>query len=261
MRLIKLIGVSCCLLLTGAFLPHSSVRNFQSRSLSSMPEDSIVPAAHQKVYLDQVTRPKMTESMLSRGIGGEKESKAESKKRNKVVTEARKLAIIKQATEVERNGRMPVILNGEYGGFGFSEDAINLYKELYEKKHGAPFSGFEKVDEMAYRKEEEDPRFRTDALMAKIVENNPRNASGFTAGLTVHYTDKRYKGYIDLTTYDGADSAKFIRSLYVMDRIKEIERAMELSEREKVQQIHAVLHEPLEPFWVSYGLWHNQWRV
>lgn len=156
------------------------------------------------------------------------------------LTEQAKKEVMDFAASIDESDVMPVILNGAYGGYGISVYAIELYKELYEKMHGTPF------DDTGV--DWEDVRFRTDALMAAIVDENPMKATLFkpyifalnkseipinifNPGLSVRGVERKYKGY---------------RSEYKEDKIREIEGNPELDDHEKVAQIGAVLCEPLE---------------
>lgn len=192
---------------------------------------------HQKFHYVKLNRPRT--HILLRGREPELEDHSQP------LTDAVKKSMIDRAREIKNSDRMPLILNLDHGGYGISKYAINLYKELYKEMNGVEYKD---PDHDSWDSE---LQFRCDPLMAKIVEEYPIQAG---ESLGVHYLNKKYKGYIHITTYDGAETARILKNKFRLDKIRALDNSSTLSNKEKVNQLHEILTERIEPFYIASGV-------
>lgn len=160
------------------------------------------------------------------------------------LTDADKQTIVDKAKELAQSDRMALILNQDYGGYGLSKYAVNLYKDLYKDVNG-----------VAYEQSKpyfNDEQLRTDPLMAQIVEANPKKSGERYSHLSVHYLNRKFKEYVHITDYDGAETATILEDMYILDKVRALDRLPDLNAEERVRQLHEILNEPIEKFYVSY---------
>lgn len=117
---------------------------------------------------------------------------------------------------------IPVLYNSQYGGFGFSDEVVRLYKERTNKD----------IDYIYCE--------RTDKILIDLCLKLGDKANNKYCTLKVEYIPKKYEKYIQIREYDGLESVCIDYKSYKMDKIKEICNNNDLTNSEKVIQIKNV---------------------
>lgn len=112
-----------------------------------------------------------------------------------------------------------ILINGSYGGFSLSEEAIRIYKERMGKLPGTYDSGF-----------------RTDPLLIDIVKK-----LGSCDSLVVETIKPGYEEFYTVEEYDGAESIRYNEQAYNLHQqlqtVKEIARNSSMSAEERLARI------------------------
>jgi hypothetical protein len=114
-----------------------------------------------------------------------------------------------------------VMYNDQYGGFRFSELAINEYKKK---------SIFEYSDSID----------RTDPIMINICKNLGCESNSIHSNIKIKEIPTIYKNYYSIKEYDGKEHIKIDYQRYQLDCIKNIINA-DYTNDEKIAKIKTVL--------------------
>jgi len=102
-------------------------------------------------------------------------------------------------------GLIGIVINGDYGGFSYSDEAIKIVDPTGE------YGGF-------YRSSHD----RTDWKLVKAICLLGAKANGQCAHLKVHWIEAKYINYYQIDEYDGCESLEILESDYLVDQIKTI---------------------------------------
>jgi hypothetical protein len=120
-------------------------------------------------------------------------------------------------------GRVPVMYNGCYGSFEFSDKALREY----ERRGGGKRLG------------------RTDRLMTEICERMGRDSWGAGSRVDVCWVEERFEPYVLIGEVDGMESVTVDFQRYKLDLIEETMKR-KCGNDEKLERIGFILDE-LEP--------------
>ena len=133
---------------------------------------------------------------------------------------------------------IPVMFNGSYGGFGFSQEAV----DEYNKRRGPLGEG-----QSPLLMSHSDSLERTDPLMAQICEDlGPSESSGRYSEIHVERVPARYANCIVINEYDGSESVSVSFRKYQLDCIRLILSSDTVTSEEKLRLIALVTSEETE---------------
>lgn len=107
---------------------------------------------------------------------------------------------------------IPVIINTCYGGFCFSEEAIEEYnkRKLQQDETFTP---------LVYKSNKRNQDLRFDPIMANVVMELGDSVGPQTSRLTVHQIEERYKDYVEIDEYNGFEHLEIRNATYILDEI------------------------------------------
>lgn len=127
---------------------------------------------------------------------------------------------------------VPMLLNVSYGGFGFSDVAIQEYIKRMKQKDSAYDT--RKISYNGYG------IYRFDPVMINVVRDIGDKANGRFAKLQVVDVIKEYIDYIDIDEYDGKETFDYDVSAYTLEKINDIIDSSVTAEQ-KVKSIKEVI--------------------
>jgi len=128
--------------------------------------------------------------------------------------------------EIDHNNFIEVMYNGKYGGFSFSEEAIDAYCETLGLKKENLYQW--KID-------------RADPHMVAIVKELKEKANGRYADIRIRVIPKIYQDCYTIGEYDGCEYVNINYKKYKLDRIEELLDSPSLSHENKEMQIRSIL--------------------
>lgn len=139
--------------------------------------------------------------------------------------------------------KAPIIINTQYGGFSYSQKAIDEYNIRKLKDSPADFIpikgppyGYCNLTVIS----------RTDKIMVEIVNDLGEEASGYCACLKVQYVVKLLLDYVDIYEYDGHEYINgYYLDKYKVDKMKEIIKS-NINDLEKLTQIKEIIEFELD---------------
>ena len=111
-----------------------------------------------------------------------------------------------------------IMINESYGGFGYSTDAIKLYRARTETDFGDVS--------------------RHDPDMIAIVKEMGASANGFDAKISICEIPAKFENYYEIRDYDGNESITILYDKYRIDVAKAILRS---ADADRVERALAVL--------------------
>jgi hypothetical protein len=127
---------------------------------------------------------------------------------------------------IDQNNFIEVMYNGKYGGFSFSEEAIDAYCETL---------GIKKENLQQWRINRADP------CMVRIVKELKEKANGRFADIRIRVIPKIYEDCYTIGEYDGCEYVNISYKKYKLDRIEEVLDSPSLSHENKENQIRSIL--------------------
>ena len=125
---------------------------------------------------------------------------------------------------------LPVLYNRCYGGFNFSDAAVDLYNEIVERTGGP------RIPSMAYDLK------RTDRVMAMVVDELKEASYGLCASIGVAWVEEKFEDYVIVDEYDGCESVSIDFKRYKLDQIRVVVESKE-ADSWKVMRIGEILAE------------------
>ena len=126
-----------------------------------------------------------------------------------------------------------IIINSCYGGFSFSDKAI----EEYKKQLQAMGSNILFDDNKKYRCDDD---LRKDPVMIDIVRRLRKESHGRHAKLTIDRYNPELTKYIKIKDYDGREWIDADIELYRMDLIKNVLTDTTMTDSDKLAQIKEI---------------------
>ena len=118
--------------------------------------------------------------------------------------------------------KIEIMFNSCHGGFGFSDAAMNAYRQTKELEDAEPVS-------------------RHDPLMVQIVKDMGFEANGRHSFICIRSIPAKFENYYEIIEYDGMESVHIRYSEYKVDAAKVILKDAQLSEAERVERASAIL--------------------
>lgn len=132
--------------------------------------------------------------------------------------------IYRDPTELPGTQLIGFIYNKAYGGFGYSQLALDEYSKRTTSK-----------------KNKYGP-YRTDQVMVDIVKELGAEANGQYAELEIVYIEPKYQAFIDVDEYDGKETVGINWNMYLLANIYKTIEATDSAE-DKVAKIRTLFDE------------------
>jgi hypothetical protein len=128
--------------------------------------------------------------------------------------------------------KVPILINQSYGGFRFSQKAVDEYnkRNLLINPNANPINVYN-----------DDMNIRSSPLMIEIVQEFGKDAYTNYSNMGIEYVIGEFLNFINISEYDGLESINYDISSYKLDRINGIINNSQFSDHDKITQIKNIL--------------------
>ena len=137
-----------------------------------------------------------------------------------------------QELQEPKEEMIPILINNSYGGFGLSEEAIELYNK---KKSALDPTNVKHEKYFGYTRQ------RIDPILIEVFHELGDRINEKYSKIECEQIPKKYANYYHIQDYDGKEWFDIEYELYVIDQIQSILNDIFLSSDEKIEKIQLVI--------------------
>ena len=135
---------------------------------------------------------------------------------------------LSRGPEARERMQTTVMINTCFGGFGFSDKAIEEYNRRNVGK--PPVESSQEIQ-------------RTDLIMINIVKQMKKEANGPFASIHLMDIPAKFENHYEIRDYDGTEAIDILYDRYAVDSIRDIMASDSLSNGEKVDACRKIMDE------------------
>ena len=132
-----------------------------------------------------------------------------------------------------------ILLNGAYGGFSLSKEAVAKYNEKLREIN------LEHKDFCERGYDLHPHKYRMEPILINIVKELGDKANGTHCKIYIESFNSEFKNYIKIHEYDGQEDLEIDIQSYRLDLIKEVVNS-DLSSDDKISKIKEVLNKTFD---------------